>query len=79
LINAVRRVIQSTAQISAPNEGVVNVYKGRYTHKILPRIDMTANAAKDSAKKNYWLLADSKVASFFHDIYVPNELHSPSM
>jgi len=79
LINSVRRVIQSSAQISAPNEWVVNVYQGRYTHKILPRIDMTANAAKDSDKKNYWLLADSKITSFFHDVYVPTELHTPNM
>jgi len=79
LVNSVRRVIQSSAQISAPNEGVVNVYQGRYTHKILPRIDCNANGAKVTAKKNYWLLADSKISSFFHDIYIPTELHSPEM
>lgn len=79
LVNAVRRVIQSTAQISAPNEWVVNVYQWRYTHKILPRIDMTAAGSKDTAKKNYWLLADSKLVSWFHDIYIPTELHTPNM
>jgi len=79
LVNSVRRVIQSSAQISAPNEGVVNVYQGRYTHKILPKIDMTANAAKDSTKKNYWMLADSKITSFFHDVYMAPELYAPTM
>jgi len=79
LVNSVRRLIQSTAQISAPNQGVANVYQGRYSHKVLPRIDCDANGAKDSDKKNYWVLADSKIASFFHDIYIPTELHSPSM
>jgi len=78
LVNSVRRVIQSSAQISAPNAGVVNVYEGRYTHKILPRIDMTAAASKDSAKKNYWLLVDSKITSFFHDIYKAPEMYYPS-
>jgi hypothetical protein len=78
LVNSVRRVIQSSAQISAPNEGVVNVYQGRYTHKILPRMDMTAAAAKDSDKKNYWILADSKITSFFHDVYMAPELYAPT-
>ncbi len=78
LVNSVRRIIQSTAQISAPNEGVVNVYQGRYAHKILPRIDMTANASKDTAKKNYWLLADSKIMSWFHDVYMAPQMYTPN-
>ena len=78
LINSVRRVIQSSAQISAPNAGVVNVYEGRYTHKILPRIDMTATASKDSTKSKYWMLADSKITSFFHDVYMSPEMYSPA-
>lgn len=78
LVNTVRRLIQSTAQISSPNEWVVNVYKWRYKHVILPAIDKDANGAKDSTKKAYWLLADSKITSWFHDVYMAPEMRYPS-
>lgn len=77
LVNSIKRLIQSTADISSPNNGVVNVYQGKYTHKVLPRIDMTAAASKDSAKKNIWSICDSKIWSLFHDIYKEAEIYSP--
>jgi len=78
LINTVRRLIQSTAEISAPNEGVVNVYKGKYKHTILNKFDMNANWVKDATKKAYWMLADSKITSFYHDVYGAPEMRYPS-
>jgi len=71
-------LIQSTAQVSAPNANVVNVYQGKYKHTILPRIDMNATGSKDSTKKNYWLVADSKITSFFHDVYMEAKMYYPT-
>lgn len=57
--NTIREHLLSTAEISAPNEGVVNVYRGKYRHVILPRIATDANGAPDSTKAKYWGLASS--------------------
>lgn len=54
VVNLVSRVLQSNAQISAPNAEVVNVYRSKYKHVILPYLARTATDAYDSAKKNYW-------------------------
>jgi len=78
LVNTIKRVIQSTAQISAPNEWVVNVYQGKYSHKILNKLDMNANWVKDAAKKSSWWMADTMISSFYHDIYSAPEMKSPT-
>lgn len=52
--NLVSQVLQSNAQISAPNAEVKNVYKAKYKHVILPYLARTATDAVDTAKKNYW-------------------------
>lgn len=56
VVNEVRRQLQSTAQVSATNAGVVNVFLAQYKHVILPYLATTASGAYDSAKKNYWFL-----------------------
>lgn len=56
VVNEVRRQLQSTAQVSATNAGVTNVFLGKYKHVILPYLATTASGAYDSAKKNYWFL-----------------------
>lgn len=58
-INTAREYLQSTASVDANNAGVVNVYKGKYRHVILPRIATDANGAVDSTKAKYWGLAAS--------------------
>jgi len=39
---------------------------------------MNASGVKDATKKNYYILADSKITSFFHDIYATEEMHNPA-
>jgi hypothetical protein len=56
VVNEVKRVLQATADISAPNAGVPNVYQAKYRHVILPYMATTATGARDSFKKNYWFL-----------------------
>ncbi len=52
--NLARQILQSDAQISAPNAEVINVYKAKYDLVVLPYLASTATGAYDSAKKNYW-------------------------
>lgn len=59
LVNTAREYLQSTAEISAPNAGVVNVYKGKFRHVVLPRLATTAAGAVDTTKKLYWGIASS--------------------
>lgn len=79
LVNAVRRELQSTAQVSAPNAGVTNVYEGKYKHVILKRADMDASGNKDSSKANYWGLASSTYSTFFNDEYMSPMIIQPSV
>ncbi|MEK6830165.1 MAG: hypothetical protein AABY15_08680 [Nanoarchaeota archaeon] len=62
-VNTAREYLQSTAEISAPNAGVINVYKGKYRHITLPRVATTATGAVDTAKRKYWGVASSMFSS----------------
>lgn len=55
-VNAVKRVLQSTADVDAAHSGVLNVNRNKYTHKILPYMATTATGAHDSTKRRYWFL-----------------------
>ncbi len=55
-VNAVKRVLQSTADVDSSNSGVVNVNHTKYTHKVLPYLATTATGAHDSTKRRYWFL-----------------------
>lgn len=56
-VNTVKEYLNSTADVTGNNSGVVNVYKGKYKHVILPYLATTANGAYDSTKAKYWALA----------------------
>jgi len=55
-VNRVKRFLQSTADVDGANSGVVNVYKNKYRHIILPNLATTATGAYNSAKTKYWFL-----------------------
>lgn len=77
-INTVKEYLQSTADVSSANAGVVNVYKGKYRHVVLPRVATDANGAVDSTKAKYWGIA-STVASTAHlGIWEPPRLKVPA-
>lgn len=61
-VNTVREYLKSTASPDALNNGVVNVYSGKYRHVVLPRVATTATGAVDSTKAKYWGLASSMYA-----------------
>ena len=37
-MNTARKILQSTAEIAGPHEGVINVNRGKYRHVVLPRV-----------------------------------------
>lgn len=53
-VNTARELLQSTAEVSAPNAGVTNVYKAKYKHVMLSRVATTAAGLADSTKAKYW-------------------------
>lgn len=55
-VNRVKRFLQSTADVDGANPGVINVYKGKYRHIVLPNLATTAVGAYDSTKAKYWFL-----------------------
>ncbi len=54
--NAVKRVLQSTADVDQNNSGVFNVNKGKYRHIILPYLATDALGNYDAAKRKWWFL-----------------------
>lgn len=57
--NTAREILRSTAPVEAPNAGVTNVYKGKYSHKKLSRVNTDASGVTDTSKSYYWGLTTS--------------------
>jgi hypothetical protein len=55
-VNTVKQFLNSVADNTQNNSGVMNVYKGKYKHIILPQLATTATGAYDSTKRQYWFL-----------------------
>lgn len=55
--NAVKQFLESTSDVDQNNPAVVNVYKGKYRHIVLPYYHTTAVEAFDSTKRRHWALA----------------------
>lgn len=76
--NLMRQVIQSTAQIAAPNAAVLNVYNAKYEIVKLPYLATTATGAYDSAKRNYWGLCAAGEWNAYLAIWEEENLRSPA-
>lgn len=55
-IREVKKLMQSTTDIDQDNPGVINYYKGKYEHLILPYLSTTATGANDSTKRRWWFI-----------------------
>lgn len=77
-INTTRELLQATAEISSPNNGVPNVYQGKYRHVRLPRISTTAAGAVDSTKAKYWGIASSRGSSAHFAVLEEPTMREPS-
>lgn len=47
-------IMRSSTDVDQANSGVINFYKGRYTHLQLPYLATTATGAYDGTKKRWW-------------------------
>jgi hypothetical protein len=56
-VNAVKQFLGSGTDVDQNNSGVLNPYRGKYRHVILPYLATTATGATDSTKRRYWFLA----------------------
>jgi hypothetical protein len=55
--NNVKQFLESTSDVDQNNPAVVNVYKGKYRHIVLPYYHTTATEGFDSTKRRHWALA----------------------
>lgn len=84
VVNALGRLMKSSADVSQSNSGVTNVYTGKYSHVVLDYLATTAAGAPDSTKKNWWfLVANDRAGSVgngwqaYLAIWEPAHLVSP--
>jgi len=82
-VRAVRQVLESTADVDASHEGVVNVFRGRYRHVVLPNLATTAAGAYDSTKRRWWFIASigmgpSMSWQAYYGIFEANNLKTPA-
>lgn len=76
--NAVKKLMNATADTSSSNSGTVNVYKNKYTHLAVSRIATTAAGAPDTTKAKYWALAASEFTDFHLEILENPYMLTPS-
>ena len=55
--NNVKQFLESVSDNEQNNPAVVNVYKGKYRHVVLPYYATTATSAYDSTKRRHWAIA----------------------
>lgn len=60
-INTAREYLQSSADVEGAHSGIVNVYRSKYRHVILPRLATDASGNVDTDKRYYWGLASSSM------------------
>lgn len=77
-MNTARELLQSTAAISAPNEGVTNVYMGKYRHVKLSRVATDANGNVDNSKAKYWGLCSEEYTPLNIDVEENLTVQSPA-
>jgi hypothetical protein len=58
-VNTALEYLRSVAAPDGTNSGIINVYKGKYKHVILPLVATDANGLVDSTKAKYWGLAST--------------------
>ena len=78
-MNMAAELLRSTASTdSGMNDGVINVYKAKYRHVVLPRIATDANGAVDATKNTFWGLASSFITDGVLAVWEEARLKSPS-
>lgn len=69
-VNAIKEFLASTASVEAgQNNGVTNVYRGKYRHVILPRVATDKDGLVDTTKRKYWGLVSSQWFSAYVGVW----------
>ena len=80
--NTVNQILTDLRSMAATdgglNSGVLNPYKGKYRHVILPRLATDKDGAVDSTKRKYWGLASSYATNAHLAIWEEAHLKVPS-
>jgi len=76
-INNAKEILRSTANPTQNNEGVPNVYQGKYRHVVLPRVATDKNGANDTTKAKYWGLASSRLSTLMLGVHEESHLKAP--
>lgn len=74
---AVKQLLMSSADISAPNAGVTNTFMANYRPLKISRLATDANGAVNSAKKKYWGLIDPDTFSAYLAVTEESHTNSP--
>lgn len=77
-INTALEYLRSVAAPEGINSGVINVYKGKYKHVILPLVATDANGLVDSTKAKYWGLASTAASTAHVLTWEESRLKTPS-
>ncbi len=70
--NAVKELLNATADTATSNSGTFNVYKNSYVHVKAPLIATDANGWVDTNKRKYWFLTATEASDFYY-----SELNAP--
>jgi hypothetical protein len=77
-INTANEYLKSVASPDGINSGVINVYKGKYRHIMLPLLATDANGLVDSTKAKMWGLVSTEASSAHALIWEEPRLKTPS-
>jgi len=79
-INTMREVLKATASVdSGANNGVPNVYAGKYRHVALPLVATDKDGNVDSTKAKYWGLCSTMDSSFYLGVSEEPYVIAPSV
>lgn len=76
-LRIVKQLLNSTADTTSNNSGVVNTYKNMFRHVPLPRLHTTAAGAYDSTKKKQWHYIAAGQWQAYHSLFEAPNLKMP--
>lgn len=78
-VNAAKEILRATSNPTQNNQGVPNVYEGKYRHLVLPRVATDKNGANDTTKAKYWGLASTKLSTLMLGVHEEPHMKSPAV
>lgn len=75
--NAIDEVLRSTARNDQNNAGVTNVYSGKYTKKVFPRLATDKDGAVDTTKRKRWGVASTMMSTFYLGVHEEAHMTTP--